>query len=149
MAAWSAWHSALYACVDWPLVCFFSSTCPCTTHFHPPLPQEPEGLDEEEAWRLMVAASGKMSVLQQLLPRLLAGGDRILLFSQSTEMLDILEGGWCFFCVSCLLFSRKGCGVVAGRGGLPAAVSQLAGGWREVGVSGGEWYILTVMAGRG
>ena len=46
---------------------------------------------ELEAWRLMVAASGKLRVLQQLLPRLLAGGHRVLLFSQS---IDVREGSW-------------------------------------------------------
>ena len=40
----------------------------------------------EEAWRFMVAASGKLSVLQQMLPRLLAGGHRVLVFSQSVEV---------------------------------------------------------------
>ena len=39
----------------------------------------------------MVAASGKLTLLQQLLPRLLARGHRVLIFSQYVEMLDILE----------------------------------------------------------
>jgi hypothetical protein len=34
----------------------------------------------------MVAASGKLTLLQQLLPRLLADGHRVLLFSQSVEV---------------------------------------------------------------
>ncbi|PSC69245.1 chromodomain-helicase-DNA-binding 3 isoform X2 [Micractinium conductrix] len=58
--------------------------------------QEPEEYKDnpqlaEEAWRLMVAASGKLTLLQQLLPRLLSEGHRVLVFSQSVEMLDILE----------------------------------------------------------
>eukprot|EP00887_Chlorella_sp_A99_P000453 scaffold17.g453.t1 len=53
--------------------------------------QEPEGLEEGEAWRLMVAASGKLSALAQMLPRLLAAGDRALIFTQSVEMLNLLE----------------------------------------------------------
>ena len=40
----------------------------------------------EEAWRLMVAASGKLTLLQQLLPRLLSEGHRVLVFSQSVEV---------------------------------------------------------------
>ncbi len=39
----------------------------------------------EEGWRLMVAASGKLTVLQQMLPRLLADGHRVIIFSQSVE----------------------------------------------------------------
>ncbi|KAL4854430.1 Chromodomain-helicase-DNA-binding protein 3 [Chlorella vulgaris] len=60
--------------------------------------QEPEEFKDpqntavaEQGWRLMVAASGKLTLLQQMLPRLLAGGHRVLIFSQYIEMLDILE----------------------------------------------------------
>ncbi len=35
--------------------------------------------------------SGKMMVLDKLLPKLKAQGSRVLLFSQMTRMLDILE----------------------------------------------------------
>lgn len=52
----------------------------------PPCLQEPDGLSEGEAQRLLVAASGKLSVLQQMLPRLLHGGHRVLIFTQSTEV---------------------------------------------------------------
>ncbi len=48
--------------------------------------QEPEGLQEEESHRLLAAVSGKLSVLQQMLPRLLHAGHRLLIFSQSTEV---------------------------------------------------------------
>ena len=40
----------------------------------------------EEGWRLLVAASGKLTLLQQLLPRLLAEGHRVLIFSQYVEV---------------------------------------------------------------
>ena len=43
----------------------------------------------EEGWRLLVAASGKLTLLQQLLPRLLAEGHRVLIFSQYVEV-----GAW-------------------------------------------------------
>lgn len=59
----------------------------------------------EEGWRLMVAASGKLTVLQQMLPRLLADGHRVLIFSQSVE-------------ASCRLF-------------LPAVSSVGCGWWRR------------------
>jgi len=39
----------------------------------------------------IVNASGKMRVLDKLLPRLYAQGHRVLLFSQMTRMMDILE----------------------------------------------------------
>lgn len=48
--------------------------------------QEPDDLDADEAQRLLSAVSGKLSVLQQMLPRLLHAGHRILIFSQSTEV---------------------------------------------------------------
>lgn len=38
-------------------------------------------------------AAGKLALLQAVLPRLLAGGHRVLIFSQYVEMLDILEVG--------------------------------------------------------
>jgi len=39
----------------------------------------------------MVKASGKLNLLDRMLPRLKADGHRVLLFSQFTSMLDILE----------------------------------------------------------
>lgn len=39
----------------------------------------------------MVQASGKLRLLDRMLPRLQADGHRVLLFSQFTSMLDILE----------------------------------------------------------
>lgn len=39
----------------------------------------------------LVASSGKLVVLDKLLPKLKAQGSRVLLFSQMTRLLDILE----------------------------------------------------------
>jgi SWI/SNF-related matrix-associated actin-dependent regulator of chromatin subfamily A member 5 len=39
----------------------------------------------------MVEASGKLKVLDRMLPKMKADGHRVLLFSQFTSMLDILE----------------------------------------------------------
>ena len=53
--------------------------------------QEPPGLPDDEAARLLVACSGKMAMLAAMLPRLLAGGHRVLIFSQLTGVLTLLE----------------------------------------------------------
>ncbi|GBG32718.1 Chromodomain-helicase-DNA-binding protein, putative [Hondaea fermentalgiana] len=46
---------------------------------------------EIEVNRLLVEASGKLVLLDKLLPKLKAGDHRVLIFSQMTRMLDILE----------------------------------------------------------
>ncbi|GLJ55690.1 hypothetical protein SUGI_1196270 [Cryptomeria japonica] len=53
--------------------------------------QEPCHMSGEKAFKLLVEASGKFQLLEKLLPRLKQGGHRVLLFSQMTKMLDILE----------------------------------------------------------
>ncbi|KAG6542742.1 hypothetical protein Mapa_015817 [Marchantia paleacea] len=53
--------------------------------------KEPQGLKPEEALRTMVDVSGKLMFLEKLLPMLKNGGHRVLLFSQMTKMLDIIE----------------------------------------------------------
>lgn len=53
--------------------------------------KEPQHGDADELFRLLVTASGKLQLLEKLLPRLKEGGHRVLLFSQMTTMLDILE----------------------------------------------------------
>ncbi|XP_031473171.1 uncharacterized protein LOC116245766 isoform X2 [Nymphaea colorata] len=53
--------------------------------------QEPLNLSREEALSDLVTASGKLQLLEKLLPKLKARGNRVLLFSQMTRMLDILE----------------------------------------------------------
>ena len=55
--------------------------------------QEPPGLQDEEAARLLVACSGKMAMLAAMLPRLLADGHRVLIFSQLKGVLTLLEVG--------------------------------------------------------
>jgi SWI/SNF-related matrix-associated actin-dependent regulator of chromatin subfamily A member 5 len=46
----------------------------------------PDSIDEG-----VITASSKMVLLDRLLPKLQAGGHRVLIFSQFTSMLDILE----------------------------------------------------------
>lgn len=53
--------------------------------------QEPPGLPDNEAVRLLVACSGKMAMLAAMLPRLLAGGHRVLIFAQLKGVLTLLE----------------------------------------------------------
>jgi SNF2 family DNA or RNA helicase len=48
---------------------------------------EYEPMDQEE----LVTASGKMMILDNVLPKLKATGHRVLLFSQMTRVLDILQ----------------------------------------------------------
>ena len=50
------------------------------------------GLDEEDAAvEALIAASGKLSVLDRLLQRLLRAGHRVVIFTQFSMVLDILE----------------------------------------------------------
>lgn len=61
----------------------------CTNHpylFDGAEPGPPYTTDEH-----LAINSGKMTVLDKLLPKLQAQGDRVLIFSQMTRMLDILE----------------------------------------------------------
>jgi hypothetical protein len=58
---------------------------------HPYLFQDRYTVDEA-----MVRASGKLELLDRLLPKLKAAGHRVLLFSQMTQMLDILEDYFSF-----------------------------------------------------
>ena len=51
-------------------------------------PLSPNGLYEINA---LTKASGKLIIMQQMLRKLKAGGHRVLIFSQMTKMLDILE----------------------------------------------------------
>lgn len=44
----------------------------------------------------LVNASGKLMVLDKLLPKLKEEGSRVLIFSQMTRMLDVLED-YCFW----------------------------------------------------
>merc|ERR1719180_543005 len=47
--------------------------------------------DEDLYYKALVHASGKMVLLDKLLPKLKANGHRVLIFSQMVRMLDILE----------------------------------------------------------
>merc|ERR1719211_516318 len=47
--------------------------------------------DEDLYYKALVHASGKMVLLDKLLPKLKANGHRVLIFSQMVKMLDILE----------------------------------------------------------
>ena len=48
--------------------------------------------DEEDLYfKSLTNSSGKMVLLEKLLPKLKAGGHRVLIFSQMVKMLDILE----------------------------------------------------------
>eukprot|EP00727_Mastigamoeba_balamuthi_P005049 m51a1_g14542 putative chromodomain-helicase-dna-binding protein 5 (2510) ;mRNA; f:962099-971640 len=52
---------------------------------------EPTGLSREDEARRLVEASGKISLVDKMLRKLRETGHRVLLFSQMTTMLDILE----------------------------------------------------------
>ncbi|KAJ4966726.1 hypothetical protein NE237_018575 [Protea cynaroides] len=53
--------------------------------------QEPCHTSKEEAFATLIASSGKLQLLEKLLPKLKERGNRVVLFSQFTTMLDILE----------------------------------------------------------
>ncbi|XP_051227597.1 uncharacterized protein [Lolium perenne] len=53
--------------------------------------QEVNQLAGEDVFLSLVSASGKLQLLQKLLPKLKERGNRVLIFSQMTKMLDILE----------------------------------------------------------
>lgn len=60
---------------------------------HPYLfPGQESNLSLKEAiFSSLISASGKLQFLEKMLPRLIKRGNRVLLFSQMTKMLDILE----------------------------------------------------------
>lgn len=47
-----------------------------------------------------VLSSGKMVLLDKLLPKLRAEGHKVLIFSQFVKMLDLLSGAWMRYGVS-------------------------------------------------
>ena len=49
------------------------------------------GMTEDEKLKKMIESSGKMVLLDKLLPKLKTQGKKVLIFSQFTQMLDILE----------------------------------------------------------
>ena len=48
-------------------------------------------LDLEKLFTLLVQSSGKLVLVDKLLPKLKAGGHKILIFSQMIRVLDIIE----------------------------------------------------------
>lgn len=52
---------------------------------------ESNAVTEEEQWQLMINASGKLVLLDKLLNRLKQNGHKVLIFSQMTKCLDILQ----------------------------------------------------------
>ncbi|CAM6110091.1 unnamed protein product [Calypogeia fissa] len=62
--------------------------------------KEPQHLEPSKAFKMLVAASGKFQLLEKLLPLLKEKGHRVLLFSQMTKMLDILEDFMAFLGLS-------------------------------------------------
>ena len=58
-------------------------------------PDEP-GEDPEVSFKRLVQASGKLRLLDLMLTDLRTGNHKVLIFSQSTQMLDILQDYLCF-----------------------------------------------------
>lgn len=52
---------------------------------------EDRGVDPEQEQRALIEASGKLSFLAKILPKLKQRGHRVLIFSQFLNMLDLLE----------------------------------------------------------
>ena len=50
-----------------------------------------QGLEADDAFARLINASGKMVLIDKLLPKLKARGHKVLIFSQMVRMLDILE----------------------------------------------------------
>lgn len=51
-----------------------------------------EAVDDESIYfKALIPSSGKMVLVDKLLPKLKEGGHRVLIFSQMVKMLDILE----------------------------------------------------------
>jgi chromodomain-helicase-DNA-binding protein 7 len=50
-----------------------------------------EHMGEAQYLEMFIKASGKMVLLDKLLPKLRAGGHRVLIFSQMVKVLDLLE----------------------------------------------------------
>lgn len=65
----------------------FRLVCNSPHNFFWPWTDESSAVDFES----LVAASGKLLLLDQLLPKLFAGGHKVLIFSQFTSTLDIIE----------------------------------------------------------
>ena len=68
----------------------------CLAH---PFVQAPEledrNVEKEQSLQALIEASGKLTFLAKLLPKLKERGHRVLIFSQFLDMLDILEDFLC------------------------------------------------------
>ncbi|XP_046961984.1 chromodomain-helicase-DNA-binding protein 7-like isoform X2 [Vanessa cardui] len=53
--------------------------------------KQANGEDKEAYYKALIQSSGKMVLVDKLLPKLKAGGHRVLIFSQMVRCLDILE----------------------------------------------------------
>ena len=68
-----------------------------------PMPRLDNAYEVRKTLETMVGASGKLQLLQKLMPRLRAQGRKVLLFSQMKRMLDILED---FLSLSAMPYER-------------------------------------------
>ena len=48
-------------------------------------------LRQDQSMKVLIEASGKLVLIDKLLPKLKAGGHKVLIFSQMVRCLDILE----------------------------------------------------------
>ena len=53
--------------------------------------QEDGSVNHQKAFQAMVQASGKLVLIDKLLPKLKAGNHKVLIFSQMIRVLDIIE----------------------------------------------------------
>ena len=51
----------------------------------------PAQLNQSQSMKALIEASGKLVLIDKLLPKLKAGGHKVLIFSQMVRCLDILE----------------------------------------------------------
>lgn len=53
--------------------------------------RQQQSVDPHKLFQLMVQSSGKLVLIDKLLPKLKAGDHKVLIFSQMIRVLDILE----------------------------------------------------------
>ncbi|KAJ4758380.1 chromatin remodeling factor [Rhynchospora pubera] len=73
------------------LNCMLMSLKKCCNHPYLFLGQEECQSSDKLAFSSLVAVSGKLQLLEKLLPKLKERGNRVIIFSQMTRMLDIIE----------------------------------------------------------
>lgn len=67
------------------------STCALYTGAEDNILFEQQARDHEQLLAALVGSSGKMVLIDKLLPRLKQGGHKVLIFSQMIRVLDIIE----------------------------------------------------------